>query len=117
MSKPFVVCHMLASLDGKIDGDFFGSTETGPARQAYGDLRPYYQCQATVYGTTTMLGGYADGTVSPEELQAPSSDFPERESFSNPALSRPDPFPSGSLRSGCPINLYCTEGCVSTDRT
>ena len=81
MSKPFVVCHMLASLDGKIDGDFFGSAETGPARQAYGDLRPYYQCQATVYGTTTMLGGYADGTVSPEELQAPSSDFNPEEDY------------------------------------
>ena len=24
MERPFAVCHMLASLDGKIDGAFFG---------------------------------------------------------------------------------------------
>lgn len=61
--KTFVVCHMLASLDGKIDGAFFGAKETAPALTAYGELRKYYECQATVYGTTTMLGGYASGRV------------------------------------------------------
>ena len=57
----FTVCHMLASLDGKIDGDFFGAPETAPALRAYGELRGFYRCQATLYGTTTMLGGYAEG--------------------------------------------------------
>lgn len=60
MSGMFVVCHMLASLDGKIDGAFFGAAEAAPASRAYGELRKYYGCQATLYGTTTMLGGYAD---------------------------------------------------------
>lgn len=64
MELPFVVCHMLASLDGKIDGAFFGAAETAPALKAYGELRGFYHCQATLYGTTTMLGGYADGRVS-----------------------------------------------------
>ena len=31
----FVVCHMLTSLDGKIDGDFFGMAETAPALIAF----------------------------------------------------------------------------------
>ena len=56
---------MLASLDGKIDGDFFKSSAVASAQQAYGELRAEYGCQATVYGTTTMLGGYAEG-VAPE---------------------------------------------------
>ena len=64
MKRPFVVCHMLTSLDGKIDGSFFGMPETQPALKAYGSLRNFYHCQATLYGTTTMLGGYADGKVS-----------------------------------------------------
>lgn len=64
MSGMFVVCHMLASLDGKIDGAFFGAKEAAPALKAYGDLRGFYGCQATLYGTTTMLGGYADGRVN-----------------------------------------------------
>lgn len=63
MSGMFVVCHMLASLDGKIDGAFFGAAEAAPASRAYGELRKYYGCQATLYGTTTVLGGYADGKV------------------------------------------------------
>lgn len=63
MERPFVVCHMLTSLDGKIDGMFFGVPETIPAIKAYGELRSFYGCQATLYGTTTMLGGYAEGKV------------------------------------------------------
>lgn len=32
MNKPFVVCHMLASLDGKIDGEFFSAQESRSSR-------------------------------------------------------------------------------------
>ena len=48
MERPFVVCHMLASLDGKIDGAFFGAPQTAPALQVYGELRGFYSCQATL---------------------------------------------------------------------
>ena len=57
MEKPFVVCHMLTSLDGKIDGAYMSTPECGPALQKYGELRGFYGCDATLYGTTTMLGG------------------------------------------------------------
>ena len=59
----FTVCHMFVSLDGKIDGDFFAAPEAAPALAAYGALREDYRCQAILYGTTTMLGGYASGRV------------------------------------------------------
>ena len=74
MERPFVVCHMLTSLDGKIDGAFFSTPETAPALKAYGELRGFYGCQATVYGTATMLGGYADGRVP--GLPAPKQNPP-----------------------------------------
>lgn len=61
MNKPYVICHMLVSLDGKIDGDFFSSPECAPALQQFGKVRAFYDCSATLYGTTTMEGGYADG--------------------------------------------------------
>ena len=64
MERPFVVCHMLTSLDGKIDGTFFSAPKTAPTLKIYGDLRGFYGCQATLYGTTTMLGGYSDGRVT-----------------------------------------------------
>ena len=68
MERPFVVCHMLTSLDGKIDGAFFEAPQAAPALKAYGELRGHYGCAATLYGTTTMLGGYADGRVSAQEM-------------------------------------------------
>lgn len=73
----FVVCHMLASLDGKIDGAFFGAKEAAPALKAYGDLRGFYGCQATLYGTTTMLGGYAGGRVN--SLPAAGNPLPKED--------------------------------------
>ena len=74
---PYVVIHMLSSLNGKIDGGFFDSTKTADALKVYADLRDVYACQAVVYGTTTMLGGYADGRVKdlPEEKLADREDY------------------------------------------
>ena len=81
IQKPFVVCHMLTSLDGKIDGTFFDVPETVPALKAYEELRGVYGCQATLYGTTTMLGGYAEGQVS--NLPAAEQSLP-KEDWVNP---------------------------------
>ncbi len=64
MDKPFVVCHMLASLDGKIDGDFMVAPENAPVLQEYGKLRVSYACQATLYGTVTMEGSYSETRMS-----------------------------------------------------
>lgn len=64
MNRPYVICHMLASLDGKIDGEFFSAPECVPALQQFAKARILYNCNATLYGTTTMEGGYADGRVS-----------------------------------------------------
>ncbi len=60
---PYVIIHMLSSLNGKIDGAFFEADKTAIAAKVYAELRGEYDCQAVVYGTTTMLGGYADGRV------------------------------------------------------
>jgi len=50
----FTVCHILTSVDGKISGDFFNSQASVPAFVKYGELRDFYGCTATLYGTTTM---------------------------------------------------------------
>lgn len=68
MKKPYVVCHMLTSLDGKIDGAYMSAPECAPALAAYGALRDTFQCQATLYGTTTMAGSYSDGYIGQMEM-------------------------------------------------
>lgn len=67
--RPYTVCHILTSLDGKIDGSFMSAPETMPALRAYSDIRGQYDCPATVYGTITMIEGYAEGLapVLPEQ--------------------------------------------------
>ena len=77
MERPFVVCHMLCSLDGKIDGEFLSSPECLPFLQEYGSLREFYQCQATLYGTTTMKGGYSYGLAP--ILPEPSHPYPQED--------------------------------------
>ncbi len=61
MEKPFVVCHMFTSVNGKIDGEFMGCPAGIPARTKYGSLRDFYHCEAMLYGTVTMAGGFSDG--------------------------------------------------------
>ena len=63
MNRPYVICHMLSSLDGKIDGTFFSAPECAPALRKFSKARDFYSCSATLYGTTTMEGGYADGRI------------------------------------------------------
>lgn len=82
MERPFVVCHMLTSLDGKIDGAFFGMPETALALKTYRELRDFYGCQATLYGMTTMLGGYADGRVG---AFSAGDALPQKKDWVNPA--------------------------------
>ncbi|MGN1398931.1 MAG: dihydrofolate reductase family protein [Erysipelotrichaceae bacterium] len=66
MSKPYVICHMLTSLDGKIDGDFFQTDQGAMAVSQFAKIRRFYNCSATLYGTTTMLGSYSAGLVNLE---------------------------------------------------
>ena len=89
MDRPFVVCHMFASLDGKIDGDFFAAPEAKPALEEYEKLRGFYGCQATLYGTTTMAGGYSDGfaPAQPECGGLPREDWTAEHDTNNYIVS------------------------------
>lgn len=55
MTRPYTICHLFCSLDGKISGPFMSSPASTTGLAAYGQLAGNFHCQATVYGTTTML--------------------------------------------------------------
>ena len=63
MERPFVVCHMVSSVDGKINGSWFEAPEVGIPLKESGMIRNAYQCNATLYGATTMAETYAEGYV------------------------------------------------------
>ena len=73
-NRPYVVCHMLMALDGKIDG----ACVSVDCARSYGQLRAAFDCQATVYGTSTMLGTYSDG-LAPVDLPAGETIWPHED--------------------------------------
>lgn len=53
MERPYVICHILSSLDGKITGSFMGTEAAEALGAAYGKYRTKIAADAWLYGTTT----------------------------------------------------------------
>lgn len=54
MNRPYVICHILSSLDGKINGPFMAAEVTRTLSGAYGKIRTEMNADAWLYGTTTV---------------------------------------------------------------
>ena len=54
MNRPYVICHILSSLDGKINGPFMAAEVTGMLGKEYGRIRTEMNADAWLYGTTTV---------------------------------------------------------------
>lgn len=61
MCRPYVICHMVTSLDGKIDGAWFDLPEAKPVFASGIFIRENMNYQAVLYGTTTMAQGFSEG--------------------------------------------------------
>lgn len=51
--RPYIICHILSSLDGKISGPFMGTPEAQMIGEAYGKIRSAMCADAWMYGTVT----------------------------------------------------------------
>lgn len=58
MDRPRIICHILQSVDGNIDGDYFTVPEIGPAYRAFSRIREEYACDAVISGATTAAEIY-----------------------------------------------------------
>lgn len=90
MERPYVICHMLSSLDGKIDGGYMSMPENVPVRGEYGRLREFFGCQATLYGTVTMQGSYSAGLAPeslPDQEKYPRKDYIAKSDVENYIIS------------------------------
>lgn len=77
MNRPYVICHMLTSVNGKIDGEFMSVPECADAFAEYGNLRNEFDCSATLYDTT-MLDGFSNGlaeNIPSCRIKIPREDF------------------------------------------
>ena len=61
MPRPYVICHMGMSLDGKVTGDFLSLPQCAAAVDAYYQVNRRYAGDAFACGRVTMEGSFTQG--------------------------------------------------------
>lgn len=74
MNRPYIICHMLSALDGKITGEFMGTESARSAGEEYARIRAAFHADAWLYGTVTTkeFTGYRK-----PELESVTEDIPQ----------------------------------------
>ena len=77
MNRPYIICHILSALDGKIAGDFMGTAANQKASEEYSRIREAYGAQAWLYGTTTTkeFTGFRKPVLEPLCEDVPDGDY------------------------------------------
>lgn len=57
-TRPYVICHMLMSIDGKVTGDFLYKTGAEKATEEYYRINREYKADAFACGSVTMEGSF-----------------------------------------------------------
>lgn len=53
MKRPYVICHILSALDGKITEEFMGTPKAREVGEEYARIRDAFHAEAWLYGTVT----------------------------------------------------------------
>lgn len=77
MNRPYTICHMVSSLNGKISGSFMASAAAQPVIQEYARIRAEMKGSAWLYGTVTTKE-FTDGKrpeLPEEPVFVPPGDY------------------------------------------
>ena len=61
MTRPYVICHMTISLDGKVTGEHLVCSNHSPASEVYYEINRNYKADAYACGRVTMEGSFTGG--------------------------------------------------------
>ncbi len=61
MNRPYIICHMVTSLDGKVTGDFLFRPECESATEIYYDINRKLESNGFICGRITMEGSFTGG--------------------------------------------------------
>lgn len=61
MDRPYIVCHMVMSIDGKVTGEFLYKPECEAATEEYYRINREYKADAFACGSVTMEGSFTGG--------------------------------------------------------
>ena len=58
MDRPYIICHMTTSIDGKVAGEFLSRPNHGDVSELYYQINRDYQADAYACGRVTMEGSF-----------------------------------------------------------
>ncbi len=61
MNRPYIICHMVTSVDGKVTGDFLSQPECESACEIYYDINRKLKSNGFICGRVTMEGSFTGG--------------------------------------------------------
>ena len=61
MNKPYIICHMVTSLDGKVTGGFLSRPQCAEACEIYYEINRNLRCNGFICGRITMEGSFTGG--------------------------------------------------------
>ena len=61
MNRPYIICHMTTSLDGKVTGEHLSRDNHGPVSEVYYEINRDYKADAYACGRVTMEGSFTGG--------------------------------------------------------
>lgn len=77
MNRPYIICHILSALDGKITGKFMTTEGVRAVSEEYARIRAAFHAEAWLYGTVTTkeFTGYRKPELEPVTESIPEGDF------------------------------------------
>lgn len=61
MTRPYIICHMVTSIDGKVTGDFLFKNECAEATEIYYRINRELKADGFICGRVTMEGSFTGG--------------------------------------------------------
>lgn len=61
MNRPYIICHMVTSIDGKVTGDFLFKPQCEKATEIYYEINRNLRCDGFICGRVTMEGSFTEG--------------------------------------------------------
>lgn len=78
MNRPYIIYHMLTSIDGKIAGDFLSDEAIMPLHECYYDRHRKFEADAFLCGRVTMQGSFT-GTDLPDTSEWEGENYPRED--------------------------------------
>ncbi len=61
MNRPYIICHMVTSIDGKVTGDFLSRSECKNSTDIYYEINRNLESNGFICGRVTMEGSFTGG--------------------------------------------------------